>query len=134
MPCGATTANSRSDLRPTVACSPLQVPAFLTRSACRAIRRLAATGALADKLEAVEATQAIARARHNLHQFAGVKSSFRVARRRRSLNPGARHIRSTLHLTAECSGVSYRLEIELTNAPVKYVYVDSINGEIIAAV
>jgi len=99
-----------------------------------ALGALAATGALADKLEAVEAIKQLREHDFTYTNSAGVKSTFRV--------PAGAEFKPTELVTyvqpatSRANALEFHIawEIELTNAPVKYVYVDSINGEIIAAV
>ena len=98
-----------------------------------ALGALAATGALADKLEAVEAIKELQEHDITYTNPAGVTSTFRL--------PLATEFKPTELVTyvrpsaTKPNTLEFHIawEIEVDNAPVKRLYVDSINGEILAA-
>jgi len=98
-----------------------------------ALGALAATGALTDKLEAIEAIKALQEHDITYTNPDGVASSFRL--------PLATEFKPTELVTyvrqsaTKPNALEFHIawEIELSNAPAKRVYVDSINGEILAA-
>lgn len=99
-----------------------------------ALGALAATGALADKLEAIEAIKELQEHEIPYTNPEGVASTFRL--------PLATEFKPTELVTyvrpsaTRPNALEFHIawEIEVNNAPVKRVYVDSINGEILAAV
>lgn len=99
-----------------------------------ALGALAATGALADKLEAIEAIKELQEHDITYTRPDGTASTFRL--------PLATEFKPTELVTyvrpsaTKSNALEFYIawEIEVDNAPVKRVYVDSINGEIIAAI
>ena len=98
-----------------------------------ALGALAATGALADKLEAIEAIKELQEHDITYTNPNGVASTLRL--------PLATEFKPTELVTyvrqsaTKSNTLEFHIawEIEVNNAPVKRVYVDSINGEILAA-
>jgi len=99
-----------------------------------ALGALAATGALADKLEAIDAIKALQEHDITYTNPDGVTSTFRL--------PAGTEFKPTELVTyvrpstTRPNALEFHIawELEISNAPVKRVYVDSINGEILAAV